>query len=286
MKQTFAITGAGGFVAPRHLDAIRDIGGTLVAALDPHDAVGILDRYDRDVEFFTDPWDFEMRMRKDPPRYLSICSPNHVHEEHVVMGLYAGSNVICEKPLALTPWDLEEIENVERFSGGKLSTILQLRLMPSLQALRAKIGNESAYHNVELRYVTPRGRWYQKSWKGAEALSGGIITNIGIHLLDLMVWMFGKPTLEPRVYTRTPTSASGKLILQSAAVNWSLSTEGDTPWRYISVDDQPLDFTNGFDGLHTAAYRHVLETGGFSASDARPAVELAYKLRTMAITAL
>jgi UDP-N-acetyl-2-amino-2-deoxyglucuronate dehydrogenase len=276
----FAITGVAGFVAPRHLDAIKHVGGTVVAALDPHDAVGILDQYGRDIDFFTEPERFErhlMKQQRDGTSidWLSVCSPNHLHDVHARMGLRAGANVLCEKPLALSPWNLDAIEK-EETNERRAYTVLQLRLLPMIQQLRSR--PSTARHDVHVHYVTPRGRWYQHSWKADIERSGGIITNIGIHLLDLLLWLYG-PVEAMRVTERSLETAAGTLVLQNADVSWNLSIAGDQPMRKLVVDGESIEFSDGFSELHRKVYENTLAGHGFTIADARPAVELAHRLR-------
>lgn len=294
MQPLFAITGVAGFVAPRHLEAIKAVGGKLVAALDPHDAVGILDRYDRDVNFFTDTERFERfltKLRHDgtPIDWLSVCSPNYLHDAHAVLGMRAGANVICEKPLALSPWNVDAIQRAEQETGQSVFTVLQLRLLPVMLQLHERISDRpiSTRSHVELTYVTPRGRWYEHSWKGDAERSGGLITNIGIHLLDLVLWLFG-PVQQIILLKRSPTWAHGRLVLAKADVDWFLSIDdGDSPTgethRVLSVDREPIDFGD-ITGLHTKVYEEILAGRGFPVSIARPAVELAHRLRYMPAT--
>jgi UDP-N-acetyl-2-amino-2-deoxyglucuronate dehydrogenase len=294
MQPLFAITGVGGFVAPRHLEAIKAVGGKLVAALDPHDAVGILDKYDRGTQFFTDTERFERELTR--LRYtggvlggidwLSVCSPNHLHDAHARLGMRVGANVICEKPLALSPWNIDSIARTEEETGRRVYTVLQLRLLPVMQELHAAIIDIPPYKRaqVELRYVTPRGRWYDHSWKGDVERSGGLITNIGIHLLDLVLWLFG-PVRRIILLERSPRRAHGKLILDDADVSWFLSIDAsDSPtaetYRRLSIDGQEIDFGD-ITRLHTKVYEEILAGRGFPISEARPAVELAHRLRYM-----
>lgn len=279
----FALTGVSGFVAPRHLDAIKAVEGTLVAALDPHDAAGVLDKYNRSVDFFTDPARFERHLAKlqhdgKGIEWLSVCSPNHLHDVHARIGLHAGANVLCEKPLTLSPWNLDVLEDAERLTGKRVYTVLQLRLLPELQKLQRRLGTLDRRSCVELHYATPRGRWYQHSWKGDPEKSGGLITNIGIHLLDLLLWMFGTVD-QVRVTQRTDTRAAGTLTQRHADVAWYLSIDADTSMRRLIVDGETIDFTDGFDGLHTRVYEQTLAGNGFGIPVARPAVELAHRLR-------
>ncbi len=279
----FALTGAAGFVAPRHMQAIRDAGGELVAALDPHDAVGILDRFDRTTEFFTEPERFERHLTKLRREHkgidwLSVCTPNHLHDGHTRLGLRSGANVICEKPLVLSPQNLDALADEERLTGRRVYTVLQLRLVRSMIELRDRVQRGTLGHNVEVRYVTPRGRWYQRSWKGDYAKSGGLVTNIGIHLFDLLIWIFGAPErYETKLQTSTTTA--GWLRFERANVDWFLSIEGDEPCRKMLVDGEEIYFSDGFNELHTKLYERTLAGDGFGIEDARPAVELTYRLR-------
>lgn len=283
-EHRFAITGVAGFVAPRHLKAISDVGGTVVAALDPHDAVGILDRYDRKAEFFTEPERFEryiLRARREGKgiNWLSVCSPNHLHDAHVWMGLRAGADVICEKPMVLSPWNLDAIQSLESDTGRRAFTVLQLRHSGNLIALRDRFIQSPPRGTVFLRYTTPRGRWYQRSWKGDELRSGGLVVNIGIHLLDLVLWMFGPLINVVGPVVRTKTFASGHLALTRAEVSWCLSIDGDNPERILVIDGENFPFGDDLTDLHTKVYFETIAGRGAGVSDARPSVELAYRLR-------
>jgi UDP-N-acetyl-2-amino-2-deoxyglucuronate dehydrogenase len=286
MPPTFALTGAAGFVAPRHLQAIHDVGGQLVAALDPSDSVGILDKYDRATQFFTSPERFERFLSSHGVDWLSICSPNHLHDVHARLGMQSGANVLCEKPLCLSPWNLDSLQETERKTGKKLYTVLQLRHLPKLYAL-ANIA-PIARHTVQLKYVTPRGAWYHQSWKGNTDLSGGLITNIGIHMLDLLLWLYGH--VDGAVVThRTPTRVMGTLQLARADVSWMLSIDAaDSPdhqaFRSLIVDGEAIRFDDGFGALHTKVYEETLAGRGHTIADARPAVELAHRLRYLPVT--
>lgn len=274
----FAVTGVAGYVAPRHLKAITETGNRVVAALDPHDGVGILDRYGLDIDFFTEPERFERYLLSHGVDWLTVCSPNHLHDAHVRMGLRADLDVLCEKPLALSPWNLDAMEDLARVSGRNVFTVLQLRIHPVLVALKARLDADPRFRLVALNYTTPRGRWYQRSWKGDEEKSGGLVTNIGIHLLDLVLWLFGSVE-KIEVGPASPTSASGRLSLARADVTWRLSVDGDAACRNLIVDGEEIRFDDGFADLHTEVYRRALDGKGFTIADARPSVELAYKLR-------
>jgi UDP-N-acetyl-2-amino-2-deoxyglucuronate dehydrogenase len=296
--KNFAVTGVGGFVAPRHLKAIQDTGNRLVAAVDPHDAVGILDRFAFDVRFFTEFERFDRHLEKlrrglaeDRVDFVSVCSPNYLHDAHIRLALRVGADAICEKPLVINPWNLDGLQEIEHETGKRVFTVLQLRLHPDLVALKAKLDASPAeMHDVTLTYITGRGRWYNVSWKGSEERSGGVVTNIGIHFFDLLLWLFGDVE-DSVVFNRESTKASGLLQLRRARVRWSLSTDirdlpfspqvgGKTTFRSIRVDGAEVEFSEGFVDLHTKVYQHVLDGGGFGIEDARPAIALAHRIRT------
>ena len=296
----FALIGVAGFVAPRHLDAIRDTGNCLLAAADPNDSVGILDRYSFDVKFFREIERFDRfmeKMRRSPEsarvHFVSICSPNYLHDAHVRLALRAGANAICEKPLVINPWNLDALEELEAESGRRVYTVLQLRHHPALLALRESLARRDRRHEVELTYVTARGSWYDVSWKGSEERSGGVATNIGIHLFDLLLWLFG-PALRTEIHLRERRRMSGFLELQNADVRWFLSVdESDLPFsavpgkrtthRSIVVDGKEVEFTDSFGDLHTIVYRDILGGGGSGIAEARPSIELVHRIRTEAV---
>jgi UDP-N-acetyl-2-amino-2-deoxyglucuronate dehydrogenase len=296
--KNFALTGAAGYVAPRHLQAIRDTGNRLVAAVDPHDAVGVLDRYSFDVRFFTEIERFDRHLEKlrrrggdERVEYVSICSPNYLHDAHIRLALRVGAHAICEKPLVINPWNLDALQELERETGRSVKTVLQLRLHPRLIELRERIARDSSshQHEVSLTYVTARGRWYDTSWKGSDERSGGIVTNIGIHLFDLLLWLFG-PLAACEVHVREPRRMSGFLELARARVRWFLSTDlADLPFapepglkttfRSIMVDGAEVEFSEGFADLHTRVYEETLAGRGFGIEDSRPAIELSHRIR-------
>jgi UDP-N-acetyl-2-amino-2-deoxyglucuronate dehydrogenase len=301
--KNFAITGVAGYIAPRHLKAICDTGNRLVAAVDPHDAVGVLDRFAFDVRFFTEFERFDRhleKLRRGPEerrvQYVSICSPNHLHDAHIRLALRVGANAICEKPLVINPWNLDALEELERETGGRVHTILQLRVHPQLLALRQRLLTQpDARHDVCLTYVTARGRWYDVSWKGLEERSGGVVTNIGVHFFDLVLWLFGG-VRHCEVHLRERNKAAGFLELERADVQWFLSTDSadlpftpepgvKTTFRSITVDGRELEFSDAFADLHTRVYEETLAGRGFGIADARPSIELTSKIRQAALTA-
>jgi len=294
MSKLFAITGVGGFIAPRHLEAIKATGNTLIAACDPYDSVGIMDRYFMNARFFTEFERFDrhlekLRRRGEGIDYLSICSPNHLHDAHARLALRVGADVICEKPLVLSPWNLDALQEIEDETGHRVFNVLQLRLHPAVQALREHVLASADRHVVDLSYITSRGRWYFVSWKGQEQKSGGIVTNIGIHFFDMLLWVFGEVE-RSEVYRREDNRACGYLQLARADVRWYLSLDpvdlpddaraaDQTTHRSVLIDGQAFEFSQGFTDLHTRVYQDVLQGGGFGIDDARPAVELAYAIR-------
>lgn len=298
-QKNFAITGVGGFVAPRHLKAVYDTGNRVVAAADPSDSVGILDRFGLDIRFFREIERFDRHLDKlhrgsaeNQVHFVSICSPNYLHDAHARMALRNGADVICEKPLVINPWNLDALESLEAETGRRIYTVLQLRVHPDLVALREKLraSPDDRRHQVELTYVTSRGSWYDVSWKGSEQHSGGVATNIGIHFFDLLLWLFGEVKVS-EVHCREARCCSGRLALARADVSWFLSVDGnDLPagnrvgtghtYRTITVDDRAIEFSEGFTGLHTAVYELCLRGDGFRIADARPSIELVHRIRT------
>jgi UDP-N-acetyl-2-amino-2-deoxyglucuronate dehydrogenase len=301
--KNFAITGVAGFVAPRHLEAIRATGNRLVAAVDPHDSVGILDRYAFDVRFFTEIERFDRhleKLRRGPQEhridYLSICTPNYLHDAHIRMALRIGADAICEKPIVINPWNLDALQELERETGRRVSTILQLRLHPALIALKKRIaeGDPAHRYRVNLTYMTSRGRWYQVSWKGVKERSGGLATNIGIHFFDMLIWLFGAE-VRSLVHTRDEWRTGGSLELEHADVTWFMSADPTdlpfeatagkkTTFRSITVDGEEVEFSEGFTELHTRSYEEILAGRGFGIDDARPSIELAHRVRDVPLT--
>lgn len=298
--KNFAITGVAGYIAPRHLKAIQDTRNNLVAATDPHDSVGILDKYFPDTSFFTEYERFdrhlEMLRRHDPlncVNYLSICSPNHLHDAHIRLALRIGADAICEKPLVLNPWNLDILQELEQECNNKVYTVLQLRVHPSLIEMKNKIDKETngKRHSVVLSYITSRGLWYNYSWKGMIEKSGGIATNIGVHFFDLLMWYFGTPQ-HSEVHLSRKDKMSGFLELEKADVTWYLSLDkndlpkealnsGNTTYRSITVDGEEVEFTEGFTDLHTKVYQEILDGRGYGINDARASIETVYNIRNM-----
>ena len=294
----FALIGAAGFVAPRHIKAIHDTRNTLVAAVDPHDAVGILDRFSYDLSFFTEIERFDRhleKLRRGPAErrvhYVSICSPNYLHDAHMRLALRVGADAICEKPLVINPWNLDPLVDLEAETSKRIYTVLQLRHHPKLLDAREALGPAPGRprRRVTLTYITPRGRWYDVSWKGSEERSGGVVTNIGIHLFDLLLWLFG-PSEAVELHARDARRASGTLTCEGADISWYLSTDpADLPvhadgtrpvsHRAIDVDGTALEFSDGFGDLHTRCYEEILAGRGPRIADARPSIELVHTIR-------
>lgn len=297
--KNFALIGAAGFVAPRHMRAIRDTRNALLAAVDPHDSVGIIDSFAPSARFFTEIERFDrhlekLRRRSEEERvhYVSICSPNYLHDAHVRLALRVRAHAICEKPLVINPWNLDPLLELEQESGCRVYNVLQLRLHDAITSLRERLESAAARERaeVELTYVTRRGAWYNTSWKGQEAESGGVATNIGIHFFDVLLWLFGGVETT-KVHLREPTKMAGTLELERARVRWFLSVdERDLPaeskeagrhaHRSMRVDGQEVDFSDGFTELHTRQYEEILAGRGFGIEDARPSIEVVHAIRT------
>jgi UDP-N-acetyl-2-amino-2-deoxyglucuronate dehydrogenase len=301
MPKNFAVIGVGGYIAPRHLRAIRDTGNRLVAAVDPKDSVGLLDQYSFDVKFFTEIERFDRHLEKlrrgveeNRVHYVTVCSPNYLHDSHIRLALRAGADAICEKPLVINPWNLDALEDLEAETKHRVHTILQLRVHPALIALRESLQNSGGMHDVELTYITSRGPWYQVSWKGHEDKSGGVATNIGVHFFDLLLWLFGA-TSRIKVYHSDGSRMSGFIELEHARVKWFLSVDkndlpdsvkaaGKTTYRSITVDGKEIEFSEGFTDLHTRVYEETLAGRGFGIKDARPSIELTHTIRSAEIS--
>jgi len=296
MVKNFVLLGAAGFVAPRHMKAIKATGHRLLAALDKSDSVGIIDTYFPEAAFFTEFERFDRHVEKlkrngQKVDYVSVCTPNYLHDAHIRFGLRHKADVICEKPIVLNPWNLQGLREIEKETGQQVFTILQLRLHPAIIALKKQVDNARAdkRFEVELTYITSRGNWYYASWKADNSKSGGIATNIGVHFFDMLCWVFGKVE-DNTVNIHTHDRAAGVLKLERADVKWFLSINSDTlqqptdqtikRQRSLVIDGQALDFTSGFEELHTISYQAILEGRGFSTLEAQTAVELAYQIRT------
>lgn len=293
----FGLIGAAGYIAPRHMKAIKDTGNKLVAALDLYDSVGIIDSYFPEADFFTEPERFDRHMdklRRQGSRkidYLSICSPNYLHDAHIRMALRNDSHAICEKPLVLNPWNVDALAEIEKETGKKIFTILQLRHHPSIMALKEKIdkGPKDRIYDIDLTYITSRGAWYHRSWKGNTEKSGGIATNIGVHFFDMLSWIFGECS-DNVVHLSETDRAAGLLQLKKARVRWFLSInnetlpmhikdKGQTTFRSITIDGEEIEFSGGFTDLHTASYQGIINGKGYGLEEARNAVDIVYRIR-------
>ena len=298
MNKNFALIGAAGYIAPRHMQAIRDTGNNLLAAMDTSDSVGIIDSYFPEANFFTEFERFDRHIEKlkydENIRldYVSICSPNYLHDAHMRFALRSGADAICEKPLVLNPWNIDKLQRVEENTGKKIYNILQLRVHPSIISLREKIisTNRNSKYEVELTYLTSRGNWYNSSWKGNIEKSGGVATNIGIHFFDMLTWLFGK-VQSLNVERNEPNTVAGYLEFEKARVKWFLSTDannlpkeiraiGQRTYRLVKIDNDEIEFSGGFTDLHTLVYNDILHGNGFGLEDARAAVEIAHRIRT------
>jgi len=334
--KNFALIGAAGYIAPRHLKAIKETGNTLLAALDPFDSVGIMDSYFPDAAFFTEPERFDRhldKMRRSGNGhidYVSICSPNYLHDAHIRMALRNGAHAICEKPIVLNPWNVDALLEIEKESGQNIYTILQLRHHPAIIALKDKVTKELAAqqitkstnleslnqeslnpksYDIDLTYITSRGAWYHRSWKGDLEKSGGVATNIGVHFFDMLTWIFG-PAKENVVHLSESDRAAGFLQLENARVRWYLSIDRAdlakanakqinkstasstnqqinkstnqqplTTYRSITVNGEEIEFSGGFTDLHTVSYQNILEGKGYGLADARPSVYIVHSIR-------
>jgi UDP-N-acetyl-2-amino-2-deoxyglucuronate dehydrogenase len=292
----FALIGAAGYIAPRHLQAIQATGNKLVAALDKHDSVGILDSYFPQADFFVEYERFDRHLDKlkrkgEPVDFLSICSPNYLHDAHIRFGLRYGADVICEKPLVLNPWNVDALQEQESESGKRVYNILQLRLHPDILSLKEQVDQAKSdkKFEVQLTYITARGHWYYAGWKGDSTKSGGIATNIGIHFFDMLTWIFGE-VQRSDVHLHSHDRAAGYLELERARVRWFLSINaatlpetvqatGKRTFRLLTINGEEVDFTDGFTDLHTKSYEAILAGKGFGIADARPAIDIVHHIR-------
>lgn len=301
--KNFALIGVAGYIAPRHLQAIRDTKNNLVAALDKFDTVGILDSYFPSADFFTEFERFDRHLDKQRRSgnkidYVSICTPNYLHDSHIRFAMRHQADAICEKPLVLNPWNVDALEEIEKETGKKVFTILQLRLHPSIIALKKEIEEspKDKIFDVDLTYITSRGHWYQTSWKGDVSKSGGVATNIGIHFFDMLAWVFGG-LKKNTVHLLSEDSAAGVLEFEKARVRWFLSIDynnipedlkakGKRTYRSLTLEGKEIEFSDGFTDLHTKSYEQILSGKGFGLKEARPSIQTVYEIRNQPITPL
>lgn len=296
----FALIGAAGYIAPKHMNAIYETGNKLLAAVDPHDCVGRIDSYFPEARFFTEVERFDRYLEKcrrsnegNSVEYVSICTPNYLHDAHIRLALRVRAHAICEKPLVLSPWNLDAIAELEEEYGGRVYNVLQLRLIEKLQGLRRELLSSTAggKRDVVLSYVTRRGSWYDVSWKGDPKKSGGPSMNIGVHFFDLLLWLFGE-TDHAEVHLKESRRMSGYLELERARVRWFLSVdEADLPTasreagkfahRSMTIDGEELEFSDGFTNLHTRSYEEILAGNGFGIREARPAIEIVHHINSL-----
>lgn len=294
--KNFALIGAAGYIAPRHLQAIKDTNNDLIAALDKFDSVGIMDSYFPNADFFIEFERFDRHIEKLKRNgthldYVSICTPNYLHDSHIRMALRRDADAICEKPLVLNPWNIDALEDIQKESGRNIYTILQLRLHPSILELKKQIdaSDRNEKFEIDLTYITSRGGWYHVSWKGEERKSGGVATNIGIHFYDMLSWIFGD-VKESQVHLRESTKSAGFLEFEKARVRWFLSidendlpkeirSKGQRTYRSITIDNKEIEFSGGFEDLHTESYRNILSGNGFGLQDARSSIEIVHSIR-------
>jgi UDP-N-acetyl-2-amino-2-deoxyglucuronate dehydrogenase len=294
--KNFVLIGAGGYIAPRHMKAIKDTGNNLVAALDKHDSVGILDSYFPEANFFTEFERFDRHCEKLKRNgtsidYVVVCSPNYLHDAHIRFGLRIGAKVICEKPVVLNPWNIEALMELEKETQSQVNTILQLRLHPAIIALRERILTSASNEKIDvnLQYITSRGKWYHASWKGELQKSGGIATNIGVHFFDMLLWIFG--AVEDNTVTiHTADTAAGELVLERAKIKWFLSINedhipatakqaGKRTFRSLTINNEAFEFSDGFTELHTISYKNILEGNGFLLTETLPSIQLVHDIR-------
>jgi UDP-N-acetyl-2-amino-2-deoxyglucuronate dehydrogenase len=302
MNKNFALIGAAGYIAPRHMKAIKETGNDLVAALDPYDGIGIMDSNFPNASFFTeferfdrfvDKWHRDSGKRID---FVSICSPNYLHDSHIRFALRNGADAISEKPLVLNPWNIDQLKVLENETGQKVNNILQLRLHPSIIALKEKVAlelkkNPNKVYDIDLTYLTSRGKWYFVSWKGDESKSGGIASNIGVHFYDMLCWIFGE-VQENIVHLKKADANAGSLKLKNANVRWFLSvninyipeeikSRGLTTYRSITVDNEEIEFSGGFADLHTRSYEEILKGNGFGLDEAYGSINTVSTIRNL-----
>lgn len=296
--KNFILIGAAGYIAPRHMKAIKETGNNLIAAYDPYDGVGVMDSYFPQAHFFTEFERFDRHIEKIKRAgtkidYVSICSPNYLHDSHIRYGLRIGADVICEKPLVLNPWNVDALIELEEEYNNKVHTILQLRHHEAILELKEKIekGPSDKVYDIDLTYITSRGNWYYTSWKGNEDKSGGIASNIGVHFFDMLQWIFG-PMKEVSVDIKTKDTNSGTLKFKQANVNWYLSINAENlpqkakenglpTFRTLSIEREEIEFSKGFTDLHTVSYQKILEGNGYGLADAKNSIEIVSKIRNL-----
>lgn len=298
--KNFALIGAAGYIAPRHMEAIKQSGNQLIAAVDIHDSVGIIDSYHPEAAFFTEIERFDRHLEllrrnhlKDKVDYVSICSPNYLHDAHIRMALRVGAHAICEKPLVMTPWNVDGLRLIEQETGQKIYNVLQLRVHDDIVNLKQELANNPSTEkaDIELSYITRRGSWYEYSWKGDHAKSGGVAMNIGIHFFDMLMWLFG-PVEHSQLHLDTKSKMAGSIELERARVKWFLSVDGDdlpqgllergqSAYRSIKIDGKELEFSGGFTDLHNKVYEDILSGGGYGIDAAEPAIQFVYDLQNM-----
>lgn len=295
--KSFALIGAAGFIAPRHMKAIKDTNNNIVCALDKFDSVGILDSYFPNADFFTEFERFDrhiekLRLNKKPIDFVSVCSPNYLHDAHIRFGLRNNADVICEKPIVLNPWNIDSLADLEQQTGKKIFNILQLRLHPAIIALKQKIANDNndTIYDVDLTYITSRGNWYYTSWKGDVHKSGGIATNIGVHFYDMLSWIFGE-LKQNIVHLHEHDRAAGYLEFKKARVRWFLSIDyntipeevrnaGKRTFRELNINGESFEFSDGFTDLHTNSYKEILAGNGFRISETKTAINIVHDIRS------
>jgi UDP-N-acetyl-2-amino-2-deoxyglucuronate dehydrogenase len=299
----FALIGAAGYIAPRHMKAIKDTGNNLISALDPYDGVGIMDSYFPNADFFIEPERFDRHLDKlrresvttigqsKKVDFVSICSPNYMHDSHIRLALRNDANAICEKPVVLNPWNIDALSVIENETNRKVYTIFQVRLHPAIIALKERIINAGAdkRYKIDLTYITSRGKWYYRSWKGDVEKAGGIATNIGVHFFDLLTWIFGDVKLN-QVHLLETNKAAGFLGLEKADVRWFLSldyndipenirAQGKRTYRSLTVEDEEIEFSDGFTDLHTESYKQIIDGYGFGLNEAKSSITTVHKIR-------
>ena len=298
--KNFILIGAAGYIAPRHMKAIKETENNLIAAYDPYDGIGVIDSYFPKASFFTEFERFDIHIEKLKRSglnidYVSICSPNYLHDSHIRYGLRIGADVICEKPIVLNPWNIDALIELESDYPNKVNTILQLRHHPSILKLKnmVDIGDKNKTYDIDLTYITSRGKWYHASWKGNLDKSGGIATNIGIHFFDILQWIFGS-MISFTIETKNDYTNSGILILERAKVNWYLSIDSENlpnslkgqslnTHRVISVDGKEIEFTKGFTDLHTLSYQKIIDGKGYGLNEAKKSIEIVSQIRNKLI---